>query len=281
MPTSTAADRWRDALEARRIPPAILDQAPEPPWGFPVGLFEVRAAKAAGVDDAPTTRRAWAALPEGGRVVDVGCGGGATSLPLATRAGLITGVDQQADMLASFARAVTDAGGRATTVQGTWPEVAGDVAAADVVLCGHVLYNVADLVPFLAALDATATSRVVVEITDRHPLVWMNDLWREFHGGHLPGRPLGRRRRRGDRGGGTGGPPRGPATGPLAAWRVPRPRGRRGVRAPPPVPRPAHATTTSNACSAIACANATADGRRVRPRGRPSSTLWWDVAAPG
>jgi SAM-dependent methyltransferase len=188
MANGTAADRWRDALEARRIPPELLERAPESPWGFPVGLFEVRARKAGG-EASPTTRRALAALPPEGTVLDVGCGGGATSVPLAARAGVITGVDQQADMLEAFERAIGDAGGRAAAVRGAWPDVAAEVATADVVVCGHVLYNVADLVPFLAALDATAASRVVVEITDRHPLVWMNDLWRDLHGVTFPDGP--------------------------------------------------------------------------------------------
>ncbi|HYJ60029.1 MAG TPA: methyltransferase domain-containing protein [Actinomycetota bacterium] len=280
MATSTAADRWRDALEARRIPPAILEKAPEPPWGFPVGLFEVRAANAGGVDDAPTTRRAWAALPEGGRVVDVGCGGGATSLPLASRAGLITGVDQQADMLASFTRAVTDAGGRAATVEGTWPDVADEVAAADVVLCGHVLYNVADLVPFLAALDATATSRVVVEITDRHPLVWMNDLWREFHAVTFPD-----------------GPSADDAAAVIAAAGLQVHREDR----PPDPSRGGGFPDREDAVAFVRrrlCLDPSRDddvervlGDRLRerdgrwsagpPEGTPASTLWWDVAPPG
>ena len=59
----------------------------------------------------------------------------------------------------------------------------------DVVVCHHVLYNVADLAPFLAALTTHARRRVVVEVTDRHPLAWMNDLWSSLHGVTRPDRP--------------------------------------------------------------------------------------------
>jgi hypothetical protein len=45
-----------------------------------------------------------------------------------------------------------------------------------------VLYNVADLAPFVAALTAHARRRVVAEITERHPLVSLNPLWLRFHG---------------------------------------------------------------------------------------------------
>ncbi|MGZ4137102.1 MAG: hypothetical protein ACXVPX_05975 [Actinomycetota bacterium] len=51
----------------------------------------------------------------------------------------------------------------------------------DVVVAGHVLYNVADIVPFVRALNDHARVRVVVELTDRHPLDWMRDLWLRFH----------------------------------------------------------------------------------------------------
>jgi SAM-dependent methyltransferase len=182
-------DRWREGLAAWAIPDAILDAAPESPWGLPPELFRRRADAAVGNEPSVLTARALEALPEGGTVVDVGVGGGATSLPLASRASRITGVDGSDAMLASFAEAGREAGVEAAGIHGTWPDVAGEVAAADVVVCGHVLYNVPDLAPFAEALTAHARRRVVVEITGTHPLAWMADLWMRFHGLERPREP--------------------------------------------------------------------------------------------
>jgi SAM-dependent methyltransferase len=186
---SLAAERWRLSLDARHIPDPIIAAAPQPPWGFPADLFRVRATKAVDGPPNPTTLRALESLPDGGRVLDVGCGGGATSVPLAARAATITGVDGQADMLAAFAEAIRRAGGEPVTVEGPWPASAAAAGTADVVVCGHVLYNVPDLVPFVRGLDAAATRRVVLEITERHPLAWMHDLWQRFHGISFPDGP--------------------------------------------------------------------------------------------
>jgi SAM-dependent methyltransferase len=182
-----ALRRWRDELLARTIPPAIVSAAPESPWGYPPALFHARAERSLEGPPTPTTRHALAALPHGGTVLDVGCGGGATSLPLAEAAGLVIGVDQADDMLEEFRRAV-EPRTAVETVHGGWPESASRVPHADVAVCGHVLYNVQDLPPFVNALDGAA-DRVLVELTDRHPLAWMNDLWRRFHGVTFPDGP--------------------------------------------------------------------------------------------
>jgi precorrin-6B methylase 2 len=185
----TAAERWRAQLESWSIPDAILEAAPESPYGFPAELFRQRAAGAPDREPTPTARRALHALPEGGVVLDVGVGGGATSLPLAGRASTIVGVDEQSDMLREFETAARSAGVRAETVLGRWPDVETRTTGADVVVCGHVVYNVADLTPFVRALDGHAALRVVLELTDVHPLAWMADLWERFHGLERPSGP--------------------------------------------------------------------------------------------
>lgn len=177
----TTADRWREQLAAWAIPDAIVAAAPEPPYGFATECFRRRGEGAADAEVTPTTHRALEALPDGGSVLDIGVGGGGTSLPLARRAGVIVGVDAQPDMLDGFLANAAAAGVPARGVAAAWPADAAGVEAADVVVAGHVLYNIADLVPFVRALDDHARDRVVVELTDRHPLDWMRDLWLRFH----------------------------------------------------------------------------------------------------
>ena len=53
----------------------------------------------------------------------------------------------------------------------------------------HVLYNVPDLEPFVAALTRRARRRVVVEVTARHPLAALNPLWERLHGLRRPEGP--------------------------------------------------------------------------------------------
>ena len=184
---------WTEALTSWAIPPAILEAAPESPYGFPSELFARRGERAAIGDGrgapTPTASRALEALAEPGTVLDVGVGGGATSFPLATRCTGLIVVDGQDDMLEAVARRSAGIGLPVTLVLGRWPDVAMETPVADVAVSGHVAYNVPDLDSFLTALTAHARRRVVIELTDRHPLSWLNDLWPRFHGLDRPDRP--------------------------------------------------------------------------------------------
>jgi SAM-dependent methyltransferase len=113
-------------------------------------------------------------------VLDVGCGGGAAVFALAGVTAAV-GVDRQQDMLARFAATAAARGVPHRTVLGTWPDAADDAGRADVVLCHHVVHNVVDLTPFLAALTDVAVRGVVVEMFAEHPLAWLDPLWVRFH----------------------------------------------------------------------------------------------------
>ena len=176
-----ALQRWREQLDGWAIPSEILAAAPESPWGYPVGLFRSRARRAGSRPATPSNLEAARSMPQGGSVLDVGAGAGAASLPLAGLAGRLVAVDESPAMVASFLAAAEAAGVPAEAVEGRWPEVAGRVGPADVVVCHHVLYNVADLAPFALALTGHARRRVVAELTDRHPLAGLRPLWRRFH----------------------------------------------------------------------------------------------------
>ncbi|MGA8680129.1 MAG: methyltransferase [Acidimicrobiales bacterium] len=186
----SAASQWKRHLESWAIPEEILRAAPESPWGFPPRLF-ARAADAAlsATEATPSRTRALEALPPGGSVLDVGAGGGAASLPLAPPAGLLVAVDESAAMLSSFAEGAQERRAHHEEISGRWPDVANHTPSADVVVCHHVLYNVADLPPFLRALTDHARRRVVVELTERHPLSGLAPLWLSLHGLERPKRP--------------------------------------------------------------------------------------------
>ena len=164
-----AARRWRDALASWAIPDRILAQAREDPWALPVALFESRQP-----DISPSHGRALETLAVGDSVLDIGAGRCAMSLPLRPPAQRIVAVDSAPAMLEN---SPAD-----TTILGRWPDVAAQAGRAHVVVCGHVLYNVADLTPFITALNEAATRRVVIEITRSHPRTRPLEraLWRHF-----------------------------------------------------------------------------------------------------
>ena len=176
----SAAERWSADLASWAIPPDILAAAPESPWHFPVALFADRADAARSLRT-PSNDRALEVLPERGSVLDVGCGGGAASLPLVPPATRLVGVDGSADMLAAFAERAREAGAHVEAIHGRWPGVAKRTPVADVVVCHHVAYNAPDLPAFAAALTGHARRRVVLELTRDHPQSNLNPLWLHFH----------------------------------------------------------------------------------------------------
>ena len=185
-----ASARWARQLAAWAIPETVLAGAPESPWGFPPQLF-ARSAEQALADPVvtPSRLRAMEAVPPGGSVLDVGAGAGAASLPLAPPASVLIAVDESQAMLDVFGEGAERRGVGHTEILGRWPDVAPNTPLADVIVCHHVVYNVGDLAPFLAALDDHGERRVVVELTDRHPQSDLSPLWRSIHGVDRPTRP--------------------------------------------------------------------------------------------
>ena len=181
------AEFWAEALDEWAIPKNILERAPSNPWEFPPALF-ARIAEQAKSNAAASVsrRRALDVLPPEGSVLDVGVGAGAASLPLAPPAGLLVGVDDLAGMLREFSDKADQLPVAHSEVLGRWPGVAPLVDAADVVVCHHVLYNIRELVPFVAALTDHARLRVVVEMTATHPTSVFNPLWLALHGIERP-----------------------------------------------------------------------------------------------
>jgi len=173
---SSAAERWRQGLEAWSLPAEILTGAPESPWIHPPVLFDLPAS----IADSPSHERAREVLLDGDTVLDVGCGGGLAAFALTPPASHVVGVDHQPEMLTMFAANADSRGVTCQTIEGLWPDVAERAPVADVVTAHHVVYNVATVPPFLLALSRHARKRVVLELPDRHPLATMTEAWRYF-----------------------------------------------------------------------------------------------------
>jgi SAM-dependent methyltransferase len=183
-------DRWQSDLADWAIPDHITAQVPDSsPWVLPRQVFARRADRVTAAPSGPSFERAWAALDPPGSVLDVGCGAGAACLPLLARCRELTVVDSEADMLGLVAERASAAGAGLRQVLGQWPGVAAEAGVADVVTCHHVTYNVAAIEPFLTALTSAARRTVIVEMTGRHPLTTLNELWLRFHGLARPSGP--------------------------------------------------------------------------------------------
>ena len=184
-------DRWRRSLQGWAVPEHLRERDEKLRWSLGPERFRWRPEEDAKRPVRPSRRRALEALPEGGAVLDVGVGGGASSFGLVPRAAHITGVDGSDAMLELFLATAADIGVSARAVAGRWPDVAGEVEAADVAVCHHAMYGAENIEEFVEALTAAARHRVVLELSALPPNAALAPLWKEFHGVERPERLVG------------------------------------------------------------------------------------------
>jgi SAM-dependent methyltransferase len=172
----SAANKWKEDLQAWGIPQEIIDQAPESPWIHPPVLFQIPKQ----IELTPSHQKAIDALPVDGSILDIGCGGGIAAFAMGNKAGKVIGVDHQPEMLEMFTQNAKERHIESITHDGFWPAVADEVEAADVVVSHHVVYNVPEIVPFIEALNSHARKRVVIEMPQQHPRASSNSAWKYF-----------------------------------------------------------------------------------------------------
>ena len=88
-------------------------------------------------------------------LIDVGAGAGRHAVPLADRLEWVTAVEPSEGM-----RAQIPPRDNMTVIASTWEEA--EVAPANLVVCSHVLYGVADPVAFITKMNRAARDRVFV-----------------------------------------------------------------------------------------------------------------------
>jgi len=98
-------------------------------------------------------------------VIDVGAGTGRHVLPLAARVDWVTAVEPSPAMRAQLEAAGSPP--NLTVIGSSWEDA--EPAPADLVICSHVLYAVAEPVPFIEKLEALARERVFICMRDVDP----------------------------------------------------------------------------------------------------------------
>lgn len=169
-----------------------MDAATESPYGWPVELWKRRTELATNrPDDQVTTGIADALLPSAGVVADIGAGTGRASLPLARGGHRVIAIEKDAGMADGLGSLVRDPGLDVEIVIGAFPDVA-DLPRVDVAMAANVVYDVADIQPFLQGMHDMADGWVVLELTERHPWTEMGRYFRSIHDLDRPTGPTAR-----------------------------------------------------------------------------------------
>ena len=182
--------RWKQIVERRR---AQMDAAYARSrienadyWGRRAKSY--REALHQRMDEDPFLIRVRSAADASTTVLDVGAGTGRHTLALAPHVARVMAVDPSEAMLGLLREDVEARGLRnVTTLLSDWLDA--HVEPADLVICSHVLYPIADIEPFVLKLEASAGRRVFVYLR-ADPLPTDMGLWSEFYGVPLQAQPV-------------------------------------------------------------------------------------------
>ncbi|MEX2245941.1 MAG: class I SAM-dependent methyltransferase [Dehalococcoidia bacterium] len=184
------AHRWAQLVNRRRVQMEKANAAAgirsEDYWSHRAKTY--REALHARTDEDPFFLRVRAAVSAETSVLDVGAGTGRHTLALASHVRRITAVDPSDAMLGFLRQDIAErALNNVEVVHAEWMNA--NVEPADVVICSHVLYPIADILPFVRKLEAAARSRVFIYLR-ADPLPTDMGLWSEFHGERLQDQPV-------------------------------------------------------------------------------------------
>ncbi len=185
------SEHWRELVLARQrqmdAAYARLDRSSADFWERRADRFRATARVAS--EDDPIVRRVLKLAGPEGTVLDVGAGTGRFALALAPRVRHLTAVEPSAAMVRHLRDALAAAHlTNVSVVEKRWEDAV--VEPATVVLCAHVLYPIAEPVPFIRKLEAHAARAVVLAmmVTWAEPPL-MAALWRRYHGEERVGQP--------------------------------------------------------------------------------------------
>lgn len=121
-------------------------------------------------------------------VVDVGAGTGRHVLRLAGHCARVVAVEPSEAMRRQLEANLREEKATNVEVVSTpWP--AAGPLPCDLIYSSHVVYGIADVVPFLDAMTRSARRECLLLLGERAPADVTNDLWRAVHGREHPARP--------------------------------------------------------------------------------------------
>ena len=178
---------WAAKVHANRAQVDRIREVPDgPDFYAPVrSMFRADPTRA----DDPVLAVLLEHVQPGDRWLDVGAGAGRFALPLARAlapsGGAVVALDASPSMLESLRQiAAQHRIANVRTVEARWPPPGGqDVGErADVVLIAHVGYDVAEIGPFVTALEAAARRSCLAVMMDRVPASASDPFWPLVHG---------------------------------------------------------------------------------------------------
>lgn len=177
IPESTL---WNERAEAaseqlrRALEKSIVDDS----WNQLSARF-APVAEREPEDPVITLMRPW--LESTDTVVDVGCGAGRLTVPLAGICKSVIGLDPSPSMLIDLAHQVRDRSISNVRIDEAnwegWPE-----ESADVVLISHLLYSIHPIEGFLQKAHRVASRRIVVMLSTLQPVAYVHPLWESVYG---------------------------------------------------------------------------------------------------
>ncbi len=114
-------------------------------------------------------------------ILDVGGGAGRLALPLALHSRHVTVVEPSESMVKELYDVAGEHGiDNVSVVKATWEDA--DVEPADIVLCSHVIYGVADAEPFVRKLTDHTKKKVLLLAFMDAPQARLAPIWEPIHG---------------------------------------------------------------------------------------------------
>jgi SAM-dependent methyltransferase len=122
-------------------------------------------------------------LQPGDAWLDIGAGGGRLAIPLAGRVRRVVAVEPSAAMREALGASALDAGLANVEVIGEpWPAAAGRIDGVEVAMCAHAIYDIAEIGPWIEAMERSASRLCVVALYDRARGHAWSEIFEAVHG---------------------------------------------------------------------------------------------------